>query len=496
MTTDDLTLDTTTVASVSAPTTVPARRRSSGRPSGSTPSRCAGSAAATSTCPATPVTTRLACRGTSRSTSAPPPSRTRARRPTCPRSCGAPPAWACASPPQSTGHNAGPLAGRDLSDVVLVRMGRMDGVSVDTERGVARVGSGALWQGAVEAAAAAGGTVLHGSSPDVGIAGYTLGGGIGWYARKLGLATNSLTAIELVDARGDIVRTDAEHDPQLFWALRGGGGNFGVVTALEFRMFDFDTAYAGMLIWDVAHAETVLRTWARWAVDAPDEVTTSFRILRLPPLPDIPEFLRGRTIAVIDGAVLADDAEAEAILAPLRAVTPELDTFARTPTAALSRLHMDPEGPTPGVSGTSMLADLPEDAVQAFLDTVGAGASTSLLAAELRQLGGALARPHAGGGVLSHLDGRFLAFGVAIAATPEMGAQGHADAQRLMQALAPWANGRSYLNFVEEPVDTRSAYPDGSWIQLSGIRSAMDPDGLFVGNHPVPRLFEDGQRTY
>ncbi len=397
---------------------------------------------------------------------------------------------------QGTGHNAGPLAAHDLSDVVLVRMSGMNEVSVDRERSVVRVGSGAVWEGAVEAAAAAGGTVLHGSSPDVGIAGYTLGGGIGWYARKLGLAANSLTAIELVDARGVIIRTDAEHDPQLFWALRGGGGNFGVVTALEFRMYDFDTAYAGMLIWDVAYADSVLRTWARWAVDAPDEVTTSFRILRLPPLPDIPEFLRGRTIAVIDGAVLADDAEAEAILAPLRAVTPELDTFARTPTAALSRLHMDPEGPTPAVSGAAMLSHLPDEGIQAFLDTVGADATTSLLASELRQLGGALGRPHAGGGVLSKLDGQFILFGVAIAATPEMGAQGHADAQRLMAALAPWANGRNYLNFAEQPVDTRTAYPDASWMQLTGIRSAMDPDGLFVGNHPVPRLFEDGQRSY
>ena len=98
--------------------------------------------------------------------------------------------------------------------------------------------------------------------------------------------------------------------------------------------------------------------------------------------------------------------------------------------------------------------------------------------------------------MLSRLDGQFILFGVAVAATPETGAQGHADAQRLMAALAPWANGRTYLNFAEEPVDTRTAYADASWIQLTGIRSAMDPDGLFVGNHPVPRLFEDGRRSY
>ena len=112
--------------------------------------------------------------------------------------------------------------------------------------------------------------------------------------------------------------------------------------------------------------------------------------------------------------------------------------------------------------------------------------------AELRQLGGALARPHEGGGVLSHLDGQYVTFAGAIAATPEMAEHGHADAVRLTEALAPWANGRQYLNFAETPVDVKSAYADGVWRQLAGIRSAVDPHGTFVANHPVPRLHEEG----
>ncbi len=397
--------------------------------------------------------------------------------------------------PQATGHNAGPLAAQDLSDVVLVRLSRLTEVSVDLDRHVVRVGGGTVWLPAVEAAADAGFTVLHGSSPDVGIAGYSLGGGMGWYARKLGLATNSLTAVELVDASGTILRADAETNPHLFWAVRGGGGSFGVVTALEFRMYDFDTAYGGMLVWDASRAEEVLRTWAAWSVGAPDEVTTSFRILRLPPLPDIPEPFRGRDLVVIDGAVLDSDALAEAILAPLRALGPELDTFGRVPTRGLVRLHMDPEGPTPVTSSAAMLDALPEQAIQAFLREAGPTATTSLLLAELRQLGGALGRPHAGGGALSHLDGQFGLFAAAVAATPEMGAQGHADALRLTDALAPWSRGRTYLNFAEEPADVRSGYPESAWVQLTGLRSALDPDAVFVANHRVPRLFEDGAPT-
>ncbi|QNN52052.1 FAD-binding oxidoreductase [Nocardioides mesophilus] len=397
--------------------------------------------------------------------------------------------------PQSTGHNAGPLAAQDLSDVVLLRTSQMSGVSIDTERRVARVEAGTVWLPAVEAAAEHGLAALHGSSPDVGIAGYSLGGGIGWYARKLGLATNSLTAVEMVLADGSTVRADATENPELFWAVRGGGGSFGVVTALEFSLFRIATAYAGMLIWDVADAERVLRRWASWAPAAPDEVTTSFRVLHLPPLPDIPEPLRGRSVVVIDGAVLGTDVHGRELLGDLRALRPEIDTFDRVPAGSLVRLHMDPEGPTPVVSDTTMLGSLPDAAVDAFLTEIGPGSGTSLLMGELRQLGGALGRPHEGGGALSHLDAAFVGFAGAMALTPEMAAQGHADAVRLTGALSPWANGRQYLNFAENPVDPRTAYGAEAWRRLAGIRSAVDPDGVFVANHRVPRLFENGRVT-
>jgi len=395
--------------------------------------------------------------------------------------------------PQSTGHNAGPLAQQDLGDVVVVRTEAMDRVVSDPARGIVRVESGTVWEPAVDAAAAHGRAVLHGSSPDVGIAGYSLGGGIGWYARRLGLATNSLTAVEIVVGDGTLVRASADENPALFWALRGGGGSFGVVTALEMASYPIETAYAGHLMWDVAHTEEVLRVWSAWAPTAPDEITTAFRVLRLPPMEDIPEFLRGRSLVDINGAVLGSDERGAELLAHLRALRPEIDTFERVPAASLARLHMDPEGPTPFASDSSMLGSFSDAAVDAFVDTVGPDATTSLLLAELRQLGGALGQPHEGGGVLSHLDGAFITFAGGIAATPELGAAAHADAVRLTQALQPWSNGRQYLNFAETSVDTRAAYAQDVWRQLAGIRSAVDPHGTFVANHPVPRLFEDGQ---
>jgi FAD/FMN-containing dehydrogenase len=397
--------------------------------------------------------------------------------------------------PQSTGHNAGPLAARGLDDVVLLRTSGLAAVTADPARGIVRAEGGALWEPAVDAAAAHGAAVLHGSSPDVGIAGYCLGGGIGWYARKLGLAANSLTAVEIVLGDGTLVRADADHDAELFWALRGGGGSFGVVTALEMRTYPIDTVYAGLLLWDLADVEPVLRRWAAWAPEAPDEVTTSFRAMRLPPLPELPAFLRGRAVAIIDGAILGSDERGAEILADLRALRPEVDTFGRVPAASLVRLHMDPEGGAPAVSGSAMLHSFPEAAVDAFLSEAGPDARTSLMVAELRQLGGALGRPHQGGGVLDHLDGQFVVFAGAMALDAQTAAAGLADAGRLTEALAPFDNGRSYLNFAETPVATRTAYGVDRWRQLTGIRSAVDPHGRFVANHPVPRLYEGGRPT-
>ena len=397
--------------------------------------------------------------------------------------------------PQSTGHNAGPLAAQGLDDVVLLRTSAMTGVTIDPVRRIARVEGGALWEHATAPAGEHGLAALHGSSPDVGIAGYSLGGGIGWYARRLGLATNSLTAVELVTADGEHVRADAHRNKELFWALRGGGGSFGVVTALEFRLYAIESAYAGMLIWDRAHAEPVLRRWAQWAPGAADDVTTSFRVLNLPPLPDIPEMLRGRTVVVIDGAVLGSDTRGEAALAGLRALRPEIDTFGRVPASSLVRLHMDPEGPTPFVSDSAMLDALPEEAIDAFLGRSARARGRPCSWPSCGSWAAPSGRDHEGGGALKRLDATFALFGGAVAATPEMGAQGEQDSQRLAAVIAPWANGRNYLNFAERPVDPRTGYDERTWLQLKGIRSAVDPNGLFVGNHRIPRLFENGRVT-
>ncbi len=386
--------------------------------------------------------------------------------------------------PQSTGHNAGPLAGR-FGGAVLLRLSDFTGVSIDPERRVARVLGATLWQQVAEAAAAHGLAVMHGSSPDVAAAGYTLGGGLSWYARAHGLACNHLVAAEVVLADGSLVRTDAEHHPEVFWALRGGGGNFGVVTALEIRMLPMADVYAGLMLWDAAHAPEVCRAWAAWTHGLAEEVTTSLRLLSLPPLPELPEFIRGRQLVVIDGAVLADDQRAAELLAPLRALAPELDTFTRIPVTAVTRIHLDPEGPTPGVSDHLLLDDFDTATAEALLDAAGPDSGTTLLSAEIRHLGGALGRPDPAGGALSQLPGTYAGFFVAIAATPELGIQGLADARRAVAALEPWSSGRRFLNFAEEAVDPASAFDADTLARLRKVRAQLDPGGTFAANHDI-----------
>jgi FAD/FMN-containing dehydrogenase len=386
--------------------------------------------------------------------------------------------------PQGTGHGAPPLSG-NLTEAVLLRTSAMTELRVDEERRCARVGAGVLWGDLCDAAGRVGLAARHPSSPDVGVVGYTLGGGIGWYARALGLQCNAVTAVELVLADGTFVRATADDGADLFWALRGGAAPLGVVTAIEFDLLPLRDVVAGYLAWDATDVERVLPAWVQWCAEAPEEATTSFRLLQVPPLANIPRELHFRHLAMVDGAVLGDDAAAAELLAPLRALAPEFDTVARVPAASLIRLHLEPEGPTSAYASSTLVGGLPDAAMAAVLETVGPGSGTQLAIAELRQLGGALGRPDPDGGALSYLDGAFLALGVGFEGSPEDWAAQRVSAAAFLDALEPWATGRKYLPMHDDRVDTRKVFPPGVHARLSAIRRDVDPRGLFVEPHPA-----------
>ena len=253
-----------------------------------------------------------------------------------------PPNAACRSPPQRTGHNAEPLGA--LDDVILLKTDPLQGVEIDAERRVARVRAGAKWDDVVPRASELGLAALHGSTPDVSVAGYSLGGGVGWYARKLGLPRTASPRSSSSPPTAELRRVDHEHEPELFWALRGGGGNFGVVTALEFALYPINEVYAGVLFFPYERAQRGAARLAR--VDArrvPDEVTSVGRILQFPPLPELPEPLRGRHVRGRRGASSsATRRDGAQLIAPLRELGPAMDTFAMMPPVGLAELHMDP----------------------------------------------------------------------------------------------------------------------------------------------------------
>jgi UDP-N-acetylenolpyruvoylglucosamine reductase len=384
---------------------------------------------------------------------------------------------------QATGHFAGSLDG--FEDTILVKTSRMRGLEIDPETRTARAEAGVLWEEVSVAAAEHGLAGLAGSSPDVGVVGYTLGGGVGWLARRYGLAANSVVAVELVTADGRIVRADRGTEPDLFWAVRGGGGSFGIVTAIEFALYPVAEVYAGVLFFPFERAAEVLNAWSAWIEDTPEEITSAGRLMQFPPIPDIPEPMRGRSFVLVEAAYLGSEEEGAELLRPLRELGPELDTFATIPAPELRFLHMDPPQPVPAAGDGMALAELTPEAVDALVAVAGPGSGSPLLSVELRQLGGAVAAERPEHGAVGHLEASFALFGVGMALDEEMEAAVKVHAQTVKDTLAPWADARGYFNFSDRPLDGQSLYPPATYLRLREIKAAHDPDELFRASHPI-----------
>jgi FAD/FMN-containing dehydrogenase len=347
----------------------------------------------------------------------------------------------------ATGH--GTLV--ELDRGVVVNTAAMAPVLVDPDRRVARVGPGAQWGAVIAAAAPCGLAPLAGSSPSVGVAGYTLGGGVGWLARKHGFAADSLVRAELVTADGAIVTASADEHVDLFWALRGGGGNFGVATSLEVRLYPVTRVYAGTAFFAVERAAETLARYRDWTAGAPDELSTALLLTRLPD---------GTRVLAIRAMYLGHAAQAERLLAPLREVAgPALvdglrpTSFAAAEMGGTAPRHLD------------LLHDLPDAVIDAL---VGVEDAT----VEVRHWGGAMARPAAGAGPVGHRD---VPLSVIVDdEVPEVAA-----------ALAPHATGGSFLNFLRDPSQTERAYTAADYAALRAVKASYDPDNVFGLNHNI-----------
>jgi hypothetical protein len=385
--------------------------------------------------------------------------------------------------PQATAHNAGPLGA--LDGTILLNVAGLDEVTIDADAKRVRVGAGVKWERVTPALSELGLAALHGSSPDVGIAGYSVGGGMGWLARKHGLHTNAVTAFELVTADGRLVRTDAEHEPDLFWALRGGGGAFGVVTAIEFAVFAYPQLYAGAMFFPYERTREVLQAWNAWLPSLPDELMTWAAILRFPPLPELPDHLRGRSFTVVWGVHCGDEADGPGLMAPIRALGPAIDTFAVVPPGELGDLAMDPPDPLPFLATHHLLDDLPAAAIDALVDVAGPEADPAISMVQLRHMGGALGRVAPGAGARASLPGTVCLFALGVAPDAAV-ADATAAVLAAIDGVARPHRAGDYPNFVEHPADASAFFDEETWRRLRAIKALHDPDDVFRSNHPIP----------
>jgi hypothetical protein len=379
----------------------------------------------------------------------------------------------------TTGHSMGRTG--PPADSLLLRPLIDAPVRVDPATRTARVPAGKTWGEVLPEAVKHGLTALHGSSSTVGVIGYLLGGGLSFYGRRFGLAANSVRSLTVVTADGDVVEASAEHRPDLFWALRGGGGGLGVVVEANIDLVPMHGIVTGMAMWNAADAVRLAPLWQAWARTAPPEITTSLRMLTLPPLPGIPPSLAGKRVLVLDGAVAAateaDLPAAERILdemlSPLTAVAePVLNTWAPASPQALPQVHMDPPHPVAFRSGSALIHELDEAGWAKVLD-----AGPSLIALELRQLGGAFAKPATDGGALDRLAAPLLYYAVGVAGDHTI-----RDLTAVRSALEPYLTGRTAPNYINDSREPQRSYDDEVRIRVERVRSDVDPTGMFAGD--------------
>ena len=389
----------------------------------------------------------------------------------------------------ATGHGvASPCDGG-----VLVNTSNLRGARVDPVARTARVEPGTLWSDVSTEAQAHGLAGLMGSSSGVGVVGYTMGGGFGWLGRRYGFNADSVREADVVSAEGELLKASAHQDADLFWGIKGGGGNFGIVTSLEFSLYPITNVYGGNLFYPMERAREVLELYAEWDEGLPDEMTSAVALLNFPPVPGLPEPLRGGSFVAVRGCYCGErPGDGQELLRPIREKLgePIVDTFGIMPFAATDAIGMDPVDPIGAYAHVELLRDLSSEAIETIVRTSGVGSGSPLTALQIWRLGGALRRPPSDLSPMGHSDSPYLMSGVGATPTPELAQAVQAHLAYLAEAVRPYASGVTYVNFMEldgaSPERVKAAYSPEDWQRLVELKDRYDPENVFRFNRNIP----------
>jgi hypothetical protein len=395
---------------------------------------------------------------------------------------------------QATGH--GPSVPAD--GAVLINTRRMTDLEVDPVTATARIGAGVKGGAVLREAARHSLAPLVGSTPDVGAVGYLTSGGLPMLGRRYGFAADHVRALELVTADGLPRRTTADEHPDLFWAVRGGKGNFGVVTWAEIGLVELPRLYGGGMFFPGAATRDVLGAWLEWTASQPEEMaSSSLALQRFPDMPRVPDPVRGRFMVHVRVAYTGQPEDGERLLRPLRSMGPVMDSVSDMPYTSIGDVHNDPTGPAPVRDRGILLRELDGEAVERIATLAGPGIELPPGQVEIRHLGGALGRMPETPNAISHRD---AAFGMNLGMLVPPGHEKRVDGiqQALIDGLRPWSTGATLPNFLgsgaTQPRRVRTAYSDADYERLVAIKTTHDPRNLFRVNHNIPPRPNRGNR--
>jgi FAD/FMN-containing dehydrogenase len=385
------------------------------------------------------------------------------------------------------GHSFSGLSTCD--DGLVIDLRGLNSIAVDPQARTVRAGGGALW-GELDAATQAHG--LHtpgGRVTTTGLGGFTTGGGYGWTSSKYGLACDNLISAEVVLADGRVVRASEQEHPDLFWAIRGGGGNFGIVTEFEFRLHRLGpVVFAGLMMFPADRAPEVLRGWRDWADAAPGEISTGCAVITAPPEPFVPPELHGRPVLGLPVLYVGDPGDGAAALQPLRDLGPAVDHTGPMPYTAF-QAALDPLAPW-GFRSYARGEYMPELSDAAIAEFLARAVDLAALGAPLSQMvifriGQGITAVPDEATAFSHRDARYLFHPITAWADPADDERMITASRAFATAMRPFSTGAAYLNFTPEADRVRDAYGDAKYARLVALKEIYDPANLFRLNQNV-----------